>query len=209
MEGAMTKEKTEESPAVEEKTPETAKTEAPEAEDPNRGWYVVHTQSGWEDKVRTHIETKAKAANLQGKVYQVLIPTEKVVEVKKNKKNVKKRKFFPGYILLDMVIDNETYWFIKNISGVTGFLGEPRPSKLPEAEIAQIIELTSESAAGKPKPAVQFEKGENVRITEGPFRHFIGIVEDVNEPKAKLKAMVTIFGRPTPVELDFLQVEKL
>ncbi|MFH1725822.1 MAG: transcription termination/antitermination protein NusG [Elusimicrobiota bacterium] len=174
-----------------------------------RGWYVVHTQSGWEDRVRTHLEQKVKIENLAGKVFQVLIPTEAVVEVKKNKKQVKKRKFFPGYILIDMIVDNETYWAVKNISGATGFLGEPRPRPLPESEIQQILDLTTESATGKPKPAVQFEKGENVRITEGPFRHFIGIVEDVNEPKAKLKAMVTIFGRPTPVELDFLQVEKL
>ena len=174
-----------------------------------RAWYVVHTQSGWEDKVRGLILQKVQTDNLGGKIHQVLIPTEDVVEVKKNKRQVKKRKFFPGYILLDMVVDNETYWTVKNINGVTGFLGEPRPRPLPPEEISQIIDLTATSAAGKPKPAVQFEKGENVRITEGPFRHFIGIVEDVNEPKAKLKAMVTIFGRPTPVELDFLQVEKL
>ena len=115
----------------------------------------------------------------------------------------------PTHELLDMIVDNETYWLVKNISGVTGFLGEPTPRPLPEEEIRGILALTDESAAGRPKPAVQFEKGENVRITEGPFRHFIGVVEDVNEPKAKLKAMVTIFGRPTPVELDFLQVEKL
>lgn len=175
----------------------------------DRGWYVVHTQSGWEDRVRSHLEQKVASENLKGKVFQVLIPTERVVEVKKNKKSEKKRKFFPGYILLDMVVDNETYWVVKNINGVTGFLGEPRPQPLPDTEISQILELTNESATGKPKPAVQFEKGENVRITEGPFRHFIGVVEDVNEPKAKVKAMVTIFGRPTPVELDFLQVEKL
>jgi transcriptional antiterminator NusG len=174
-----------------------------------RGWFVVHTQSGWEDRVRTHLESKVKNENLQGKIFQVFIPTEDVVEVKKNRRQVKKRKFFPGYVLMDMVVDNETYWVVKNISGVTGFLGEPKPRPLPVEEIKQILELTTESAAGKPKPAVQFEKGENVRITEGPFRHFIGVVEDVNEPKAKLKAMVTIFGRPTPVELDFLQVEKL
>ena len=174
-----------------------------------RGWYIVHTQSGWEDKVRTNLQQKVETEHLAEKIFQVLIPTEDVVEVKKNKKLVKKRKFFPGYLLLDMVVDNDTYWTVKSINGVTGFLGEPKPRALPQGEVQQILELTNASAAGKPKPAVQFEKGENVRITEGPFRHFIGIVEDVNEPKAKLKAMVTIFGRPTPVELDFLQVEKL
>ena len=119
----------------------------------DRGWYVVHTQSGWEDRVRSHLEQKVATENLKGKVFQVLIPTERVVEVKKNKKSEKKRKFFPGYILLDMVVDNETYWVVKNINGVTGFLGEPRPQPLPDAEISQILELTNESATGKPKPS--------------------------------------------------------
>lgn len=175
----------------------------------DRGWYVVHTQPGYEDKVRNTLVQKIQTENLSTKIFEVFVPTEDVVEVKKNKKLVRKRKFFPGYLLLDMLVDNETYWHVKNINGVTGFLGEPKPTPLPKEEIAGIMELTTASAAGKPRPAVQFEKGENVRITDGPFRHFIGVVEDVNEPKAKLKAMVTIFGRPTPVELDFLQVEKL
>lgn len=194
-----------------EETQEETKTEDAKTADTNakRGWFIVHCQSGWEDKVRGHLELKIKTLKLEHKIFKVLIPTEDVVEVKKAKKKVKKRKFFPGYILIDMIVDNETYWVVKGISGATGFLGEPNPRPLPQAEIDQILELTTESAGAKPKPAVQFEKGENVRITEGPFRHFIGIVEDVNETKAKLKAMVTIFGRPTPVELDFLQVEKL
>ena len=175
----------------------------------DRGWFVVHTQPGYEDKVRNTLKMKVDTESLTGKIFEIFVPTEDVVEVKKNKKMVKKRKFFPGYILLDMTVDNETYWAVKNINGVTGFLGEPKPTPLPQEEISAIMELTTASATGKPRPAVQFEKGENVRITDGPFRHFIGVVEDVNEPKAKLKAMVTIFGRPTPVELDFLQVEKL
>jgi transcriptional antiterminator NusG len=174
-----------------------------------RGWYVVHTQSGYEDRVKRMLENKMASEPSTGRIHQIFIPTEEVVEVKRNKRAVKKRKFFPGYILIDMEIDNETYWMIRNIQGVTGFLGDPKPSPLPPEEIQEIFELTTSSQQGKPKPAVQFEKGETVRITDGPFRHFIGVVEDVNEPKAKLKAMVTIFGRPTPVELDFLQVEKL
>ncbi|MBI4056430.1 MAG: transcription termination/antitermination factor NusG [Elusimicrobia bacterium] len=175
----------------------------------DRGWYVVHTQSGYENKVKDTLEQRAQIQNMASKIYQVLIPTEEVVEIKKNKRVVKKRKFFPGYVLLDMTVDNETYWLVKNIPGVTGFLGDPKPTPLPQEEIQGILELTTSSAESKPKPAVQFERGETVRITDGPFRHFIGAVEDVNEPKAKLKAMVTIFGRPTPVELDFLQVEKI
>ncbi len=174
-----------------------------------RGWYVVHTKPGYEDKIRTELQTKVQTDKLEEKIFSVLIPTEDVVEVKKNKKRISKRKFFPGYILLDMTVDEQTYWAVKGISGVSGFLGEPTPAPLPEEEIKAIMELTTATEGGKPRPAVQFEKGENVRIIEGPFRHFVGIVEEVNEAKAKIKAMVTIFGRPTPVELDFLQVEKL
>ena len=174
-----------------------------------RGWYVVHTQSGYEDRVLKLLQRKIETDRLSDRIFTVMIPTEDVVEVKKNKKKISKRKFFPGYVLIDIVVDADTYWLVKGVPGVSGFLGEPRPTPLPEEEIKQIVELTATSAAGKPRPAVQFEKGENIRIIEGPFRHFIGIVEEVNEAKAKIKAMVTIFGRPTPVELDFLQVEKI
>lgn len=175
----------------------------------DRGWFVVHTQSGFEDRVRNLLQQKIDLDRLQDKIFQVFIPTENVVEVKKNRKKISKRKFFPGYVLLDMQVDEQTYWMVKAIPGVSGFLGEPNPTPLPEEEIKSIMELTTVSAGAKPRPAVQFEKGENIRISEGPFRHFIGVVEEVNETKAKVKAMVTIFGRPTPVELDFLQVEKI
>lgn len=174
-----------------------------------RGWYVVHTQTGYEDRVQKSIQQKVDRQALGNKLFKVLIPTEEVVEVKQNKKNVRKRKFFPGYVLVDMALDNDTYWLIKGVQGVSGFLGDPNPIPLPEEEIQGIIELTTTSSQSKPKPAIQFEKGESIRITEGPFRHFIGVVEEVNEHKAKLKVMVTVFDRPTPVELDFLQVEKL
>ncbi|MDE2039620.1 MAG: transcription termination/antitermination factor NusG [Elusimicrobia bacterium] len=175
----------------------------------DRGWYVVHTQSGYEDRVHRLLLQRIATEKLQDKIFNVMIPTEEVVEVKKTKKKISKRKFFPGYVLLDMKVDEQTYWFVKTIPGVSGFLGEPRPAPLPEEEVRGIIDLTTTAAESKPRPAVQFEKGENIRIIEGPFRHFVGIVEEVNEAKAKIKAMVTIFGRPTPVELDFLQVEKL
>ncbi len=174
-----------------------------------RGWYIVHTQSGYEDRVKKLLNRKIETEKMSDKIFSVLIPTEKVVEVKKNKKKETDRKFFPGYVLLDMKIDEHTYWLVKGIPGVSGFLGEPKPTPLPEGEIKAIIDLTTASAESKPRPAVQFDKGESVRITEGPFRHFVGVVEEANEAKAKIKAMVTIFGRPTPVELDFLQVEKL
>jgi transcriptional antiterminator NusG len=174
-----------------------------------RGWYVIHIQTTFEDRVYKTIQRKIETEKLQDRIFSVLIPTEDVVEVKKNKKKISQRKFFPGYILIDMVVDEVTYWMIRGIPGVTGFLGDTTPVALPQEEIDKILELTNTAAEGKPRPAVQFEKGESIRIVDGPFRHFIGVVEEVSDTKAKIKAMVTIFGRPTPVELDFLQVEKI
>ena len=172
-----------------------------------RAWYVVHTQTGHEDKVREKIKLNSEIQGFSDRVFNVLVPTEEVVEVKQNKKVLRKRKFFPGYVLVEMEMTSETYWFIKSTSGVTGFLGDPNPVPLPEEEIAGILELT-DNPSGKPKHVVEFERGESVRITEGPFKHFIGVVEEVNEQKNKLKVMVTVFDRATPVEVDFLQVEK-
>jgi transcriptional antiterminator NusG len=175
----------------------------------SRGWYVIHTYSGHEEKVKASVERAVASQSLGHLVNQVLIPTEDVVELKRNKKQVKKRKFFPGYVLVDMQVTNETYWLIRNTAGVTGFLGGVKPVSLPESEVQSLLQLTTAPAAAKPRPAVLFEKGENVRINDGPFRHFIGSVEEVNEDRAKLKVTVSIFGRATPVELDYLQVEKL
>lgn len=153
-----------------------------------------------------------KAVDQQGLkefIHRLLIPTEDVVEIRRHKKQVKKRKFFPGYVLADMIIDNNTYWLVRNTPGVTGFLGGVKPTPLPEAEVQSLLQVTDAPPSAKPKPAVQFEKAENVRINDGPFRHFIGVVEEVNEDRAKLKVTVSIFGRATPVELDYLQVEKV
>ena len=172
-----------------------------------RAWYVVHTQTGHEDKVKEKIKLNAEIQGFSDRVFNVLVPTEEVVEVKQNKKILRKRKFFPGYVLVEMNMTSEAYWFIKSTTGVTGFLGDPNPVPLPEEEIAGIVELT-DNPSGKPKHVVEFERGESVRITEGPFKHFIGVVEEVNEQKNKLKVMVTVFDRATPVEVDFLQVEK-
>ncbi|MBI4368681.1 MAG: transcription termination/antitermination factor NusG [Elusimicrobia bacterium] len=176
----------------------------------SRAWYVVQTTTGREEHVRHMIDKARDASTTVGsRIYQVMIPTEDVVRIQKNKKVVSKRKFFPGYVLIDMEVDNETYWLVRNITGVSGFLGGDKPVRLPETEVKGILELTETTEGSKPKPAVMFGKGESVRINEGPFKHFVGVVEDVNEERARLKAMVTIFGRATPVELDFLQVEKI
>jgi len=172
-------------------------------------WYIVHTYTGHEDKVRAYMEKLISSGEIRDKISNILIPTEEIVEIRKNKKRISKRKFFPGYVLIEMVIDNETYWGVRNIPGVTGFLGGVKPIPLQPEELENIVALTQRQAQAKPKPAVMFEKDESVRVIEGPFENFVGVVEDVNEEKGKLKVMVTIFGRATPVELDFLQVEKI
>ncbi len=172
-----------------------------------KAWYIVHTQTGHEDKVRQKILLNIEIQHFDDRVFQVLVPTEHVIEVKQNKQIKRKRKFFPGYVLVQMKMTSEAYWFIKSITGVTGFLGDPAPVPLPEEEIAGIVELT-DNTSGKLKHVVEFERGESVRITEGPFKHFIGVVEEVNEQKNKLKVLVTVFDRVAPVEVDFLQVEK-
>lgn len=174
-----------------------------------KGWYVIHTRTGFEERVNKMLQHKLDTNELTGKLFQVLIPTEDIVQVKHNKKVVSKRKFFPGYVLANLELDNQTYWAIRGIQGVSGFLGDPKPAPMEESEVQQILELVNSAGLEKPKPAVQFEKGENVRIIEGPFKHFMGVVDDVNEQKSKIKVIVTVFDRPTPVELDFLQVEKV
>ncbi len=172
-------------------------------------WYVVHTYTGHEDRVKGNLEKLIETQGWFNKIGEITIPTEEIMEIKKNKKKVSKRKFFPGYVLIEMVIDNETFWAVRNIPGVTGFLGGMNPIPLRDEEVKNIVALMETEAQAKPKPAVLFEKDETVRIIEGPFANFVGVVEEVNEEKGKLKAMVTIFGRSTPVELDFLQVEKV
>jgi transcriptional antiterminator NusG len=172
-------------------------------------WYVVHTYSGHEDKVKKSLEMAVANLNMGDSISQILVPTEEVVEIKQNKKKIKKRKFYPGYVFIEMTINNTTYWLIRNTAGVTGFLGGVKPVPMAQDEVTNLINTVINPSTSKPKPAISFEKEENVRIIEGPFKHFIGMVEEINQEKGKLRVMVTIFGRPTPVELDFLQVEKI
>jgi transcriptional antiterminator NusG len=172
-------------------------------------WYVVHTYSGHEDKVKKSLEMAVVNLNMQNTISQILVPSEDVVEVKQNKKRIKKRKFYSGYVFVEMTINSMTYWLIKNTTGVTGFLGGVKPVPMLQSEVENLLNIAINSNASRPRPAVSFEKEENVCIIEGPFKHFIGIVEEVNHERGKLRVMVTIFGRPTPVELDFLQVDKM
>ncbi|GHT40096.1 transcription termination/antitermination protein NusG [Endomicrobiia bacterium] len=172
-------------------------------------WYVVHTYSGYEDRVKKSLEMSVASLNVHDAISQILVPTEEVVEVKQNKKIIRKRKFYPGYVFVEMTINNATYWLIRNTVGVTGFLGGVKPASMAQDEVVNLLNIVANPVASKPRPAVLFEKEESVRITEGPFKHFIGLVEEINLEKGKLRVMVTIFGRPTPVELDFLQIEKI
>ncbi len=176
---------------------------------PGRAWYIIHTYAGHEEKVRAALEHMIETSGLQKRIFQVMVPTEDVVEIRKNRRLLKKRKFFPGYVLLDMVMDEDTYHGVKEIPGVTGFLGGTTPTPLPADEADGLLQMVNVPASTKPKLAVMFEKDEQVRIIDGPFANFAGVVEEVNAEKARLRVMVSIFGRSTPVELDFLQVERL
>ncbi len=172
-------------------------------------WYVIHTQTGFEDKVKTSIETRAKADSFKDLVFQVLVPTEKVSEIKEGKKKISTRKFFPGYVLVEMELTDETWYLVKNTPGVSGFIGSGRrPVSLQEDEVEAILKQT-EIAKEKPTPKVLFEKGEGVRVLDGPFTNFNGTIEEINPAKGKLKVTISIFGRATPVELEYWQVEKL
>lgn len=171
-------------------------------------WYVVHTQTGQEDHVKKYLETKDKGSNVQNLISQILIPTEQVSEVKDGKKKISSRKFFPGYILVEMELTDNGWYLIKNAPGVTGFIGSAtRPFTLKSEEVKNLLKQAEERKA-KPIPKVTFEIGEGVRIVEGPFTNFNGTIEEVNPNKGKLKVVVSIFGRATPVELEYWQVGK-
>ena len=174
-----------------------------------KSWYIVHTYSGFEKKVAESLEERVKAYGLMSDIGEVLIPTEDVVEMRGGKKVVTAKRFFPGYILVEMNMSDHAWHVVKNTPKVTGFVGAgAKPTPLTKDEVDQILTQVK-TAAEKPKPKYMFEKGEQVRINEGPFTSFNGVVDEVNLDKNTLKVMVTIFGRSTPVELDFLQVEKI
>lgn len=170
-------------------------------------WYGVHTYSGFENKVRLSLQERIKNQGLEEFFSEVLIPSETVVELKKGEKRTSSRKFFPGYILINMELNDETWHVVKETSKVTGFVGGNNPFPIPDEEVNKITKRMEEGAE-KPKPKVLFEVGETVRVIDGPFLNFAGVVEDVKPEKAKLRVMVSIFGRATPVELEFMQVEK-
>ncbi len=170
-------------------------------------WYGIHTYSGFENKVRLSLLERIKNLGLEEFFGEVLIPSETVVELKKGEKRTSSRKFFPGYILVNMELNDETWHAVKETSKVTGFVGGNNPMAIPDDEVMKITRRMEEGAE-KPRPKVLFEVGETVRVIDGPFLNFSGVVEDVKPDKGKLRVMVSIFGRATPVELEFMQVEK-
>lgn len=173
-------------------------------------WYVVHAYSGMEKAVERNIRERIERAGMHSKFGRILVPTEEVVELKNGKKAVTERRFFPGYVLVEMVMDDESWHLVKHTSKVTGFVGgaRNRPAPISEAEVMKIVNQMQEGV-DKPRPKVQWTVGELVRVKEGPFTDFNGAVEEVNYEKSKVRVSVTIFGRATPVELDFAQVEKV
>jgi transcriptional antiterminator NusG len=175
----------------------------------NFKWYIIHAYSGFERKVRESLESRIQAFGLQNRIGRIMIPTEPVTELRNGKKYTIERVFLPGYVLVEMELDNDLWHVIKNTPRVTGFLGTgDSPVALSEAEVSSIL-FRSESAKDKPSMKVKFEKGEQVRINEGPFANFNGTVDDVNEDRQTLKVMVSIFGRSTPVEIEFAKVDKM
>jgi len=177
---------------------------------PNMKWYIIHTYSGFERKVKESLESRVRAyPELEHRIGQVLIPTESVTEVRAGKKYTSERMFYPGYVLVEMDMDDNVWHVVKSTPRVTGFVGTgQQPTPLSAEEVQQIVYRVADSKE-KPKLKVKFEKNESVRITEGPFASFTGVVDEVNEDRETLKVMVTIFGRSTPVELEFGQVEKV
>jgi transcription termination/antitermination protein NusG len=174
-----------------------------------KNWYIIHSYSGFERKVAETLKSRAEAAGLAESFGEVLIPTEDVVEMRQGKKVVSSRLFYPGYVLVEMEMNNDTWHLVRSTPRVTGFVGSgSMPSPLTAEEVDRIVHKV-EVASEHPKPRLKFDHGETVKITDGPFKDFTGSVDEVNDDRNTLRVMVTIFGRATPVELDFYQVEKM
>ncbi|MBI2848857.1 MAG: transcription termination/antitermination protein NusG [Chloroflexi bacterium] len=169
-------------------------------------WYVIHTYSGYENKVKTNLEHRVDSMDVKDRIFQVIVPTEDEIEIKDGQRRTVQRKIFPGYILVQMVLDDNSWYVVRNTPGVTGFVGSAnKPVPLSEEEVENILK---QMRAEAPKVKVGFIKGQSVRIIDGPFTEFIGLVGEVNQEKGKIRVLVSFFGRETPIELDFLQVEK-
>ncbi len=174
-----------------------------------KNWYIIHTYSGFEKKVAEALKSRIEAEKLDEKFGEIMVPTEDVIEIKQGKKVITPKLFYPGYVLVEMQMNDETWHVVRSTPRVTGFVGSgPAPTPLTMEEVDRIVHRV-EVAAENPKPKLEFERGESIKITDGPFKDFTGSVEEINADRSTLRVMVTIFGRATPVELDFYQVEKV
>lgn len=168
-------------------------------------WYVIHSYSGYEDKVRKNLMYRTESMGMQDRIFQVVVPTEEEVELKDGQRRTIERRVFPGYILVEMVLDEDSWYVVRNTPGVTGFVGSDKPTPLQEDEVNKILKRMDAQA---PKIKVSFKIGQRVRIVEGPFEDFMGTVDEIDLERARVKVLVNFFGRETPIELDFLQVER-
>jgi transcriptional antiterminator NusG len=175
--------------------------------DNDRHWYIVHTYSGYEERVKRSLEQRVKFMDAEDKIFQVVIPTEDEIEIRGGQRRTVTKKIFPGYVLVEMRLDDESWHVVRNTPGITGFVGSGnKPTPLGEDEVKAILKQMEE---GAPQVKVGFQKGENVRVVDGPFTDFIGTVDEIHMGKGKVKVLLSLFGRETSVELDFLQVERL
>jgi len=185
-------------------------TEVPEAgsEDaPRKLWYVVHTYSGYENKVKANLEKRIETMEKEDKIFRVVVPLEEEMEIKDGKRKITKRKVFPGYVLVEMIMGDDSWYVVRNTPGVTGFVGSgSKPIPLQPAEVRSILR---QMGVDEPRPKVAFSLGESVRVVAGPFEGFVGVIREIYADKGKLRVFVSMFGRETPIELDFSQVEKL
>ncbi len=206
--GAVAEAEPERAPEPEpEPSAEVAPEKPAEEVDTGRRWYVIHTYSGYENKVKTNLEHRIQSMDMGDKIFQVLVPTEEEIEIKNGKRHPVERKVYPGYVLVEMIMGDDSWYVVRNTPGVTSFVGMgSQPTPLTDAEVKAILRQIKFDA---PKYRVAFQKGEPVRVTDGPFTDLHGVVDEVNPERNKVKVLVSIFGRETPVELDFLQIEKL
>ena len=173
-----------------------------------RAWYAIHTYSGYENKVKSHLEARIASMDMRDKIFRVIVPMEEEVEIKQGQRRTVQRKVFPGYVLVEMIMSDEAWYVVRNTPGVTSFVGSgTRPVPLHENEIKSILKQVTKET-DKPKAKISFSKGQSVRVIDGPFTEFIGTVSDINMDRNKVTVLVSFFGRETPVQLDFLQVEK-
>jgi len=173
----------------------------------NKKWYAIHTYSGYENKVKANLEKRVESMNMGDKIFRILVPMEDEVEIKDGKKKISKRKVFPGYVLVEMVMTDDSWYLVRNTSGVTGFVGSgTKPIPLHESEARQILRQMGVDEA---RPKLAFDVGQNVRVIAGPFENFIGAIEEIHPEKGKIKVRVSMFGRETPVELEYSQVENV